>query len=261
MGREDVKGAVQQQFGDVAENYTTSAVHAKGADLQTMLECIPLNADMCVLDAGAGAGHTAMVFAPHVKEVIAYDLTPAMLTQVEQNAKERGLDNISTQQGDVENLPFDDDSFDVIVSRYSAHHWINPAQAVCEFARILKPNGYVIFSDIVASENPAFDTFLQALELLRDPSHVRDFSVSQWKTMFGEAGFEAEVVDLFDLSLDFENWIARMQTAPVHVAALRSLYSGASADIKAQFNLPDELPDGTFTFTIPSLVMRGYLPQ
>jgi len=261
MSKADVKGAVQQQFGNVAQNYTTSKVHAKGQDLQTMVECVTLNADMRVLDAGAGAGHTAMAFAPYVKEVIAYDLTPAMLIQVEQNAQERGLTNISTQQGDVENLPFDDDSFDVIVSRYSAHHWMNPAQAVREFARILKPNGYVIFSDIVASENPAFDTFLQALELLRDPSHVRDFSVSQWETMFGEAGFEAEVVDLFDLPLDFENWIERMQTAPAHVMALRSLYSGASADIKAQFNLPDELPDGTFTFTIPSLVMKGRLPQ
>lgn len=261
MSKADVKGAVEQQFANAAENYTTSAVHAKGTDLNTMVECVTLNKSMRVLDAGAGAGHTAMAFAPYVAEVVAYDLTPAMLAQVEKNAIERGLTNIITQQGDVETLPFDDHSFDLVVSRYSAHHWVNPQSAVHEFSRVLKSGGTFILSDIVAPENPAFDTFLQALELLRDPSHVRDFSVSQWQAFFTNAGFPTEIVTLFDVPLDFKDWIARMATAPAHVTALKSLFNGASADIKAQFHLPDTLSisHGNFTFTIPSAVIKGKL--
>ena len=87
------------------------------------------------LDAGCGAGHTAAAIAPYTAEVIAYDLTPSMLDQVAQLAAERGLNNIATQQGDVENLPFEDASFDLVTSRYSAHHWPHPATALSEFAR------------------------------------------------------------------------------------------------------------------------------
>lgn len=259
MSKSDIKGAVAQQFGNVAHNYTTSAVHAKGADLQTMVDCATLDSSMRVLDAGAGAGHTAMIFAPHVGEVVAYDLTEAMLEQVNINATERGLTNITTQQGDVESLPFDDNHFDLVVSRYSAHHWVNPQGAVHEFARVLKPDGVFILSDIVAPENPAYDTFLQTLELLRDPSHVRDFSVSQWERFFAHAGFTSETISLFDLTLNFEAWTTRMATPSAHVTALLSLFNGASADVKARFQLPDALTSETFDFVIPSVVIKGRL--
>ena len=57
------------------------------------------------------------------REVVAYDLSAEMLDVVAEAAEERGLRNIKTQQGVVESLPFEDASFDLVVSRYSAHHW------------------------------------------------------------------------------------------------------------------------------------------
>src|SRR5690348_11657563 len=175
---QDVKAAVQQQFGNVAANYATSSVHASGEDLNRMVQYANLIGTERVLDAGCGAGHTALAFAPHVAGVVAYDLTPSMLEQVEALAFQRGTTNLTTHRGDVEELPFEDGVFDLVVSRLSAHHWPHPAQALAQFKRVLKPNGQFILSDIVAAEAPTLDTFLQAIELLRDPSHVRDQSIS-----------------------------------------------------------------------------------
>jgi SAM-dependent methyltransferase len=242
----DVKTSVQRQFSDVAANYRTSAVHAAGEDLTRMVQAARLNGTERVLDAGCGAGHTALAFAPGAAEVVAYDLTPTMLEQVENLAAERGVHNVTTRLGDVENLPFEDASFDLVVSRYSAHHWPHPVIALQEFQRVLKPGGQFILSDIVASDAPALDTFLQTIELLRDPSHVRDHRIGEWLGMMDEAGFEGEVIFTWELPLNFDSWVARMATPALNIQMLKTLFDGAPHEVREAMDIQ---PD--YTFTIP----------
>lgn len=235
----DLKTSVQQQFDRVAANYRTSAVHAAGEDLQAMVRLADLRGDERVLDAGCGAGHTAAAFAPYVAAVVAVDFTEAMLRQVELLAAERGLTNLTTRAGDVESLPFDDAEFDLVVSRYSAHHWPHPAQAMAEFRRVLKAGGRVILSDAVGFDDPTSDTYLNAIELLRDPSHVRDYTEAEWLGFFASAGFQAETAFRFRIQLEFENWTQRMATSDVNRAAIRSLYASAPAEVKAALAISD----------------------
>jgi SAM-dependent methyltransferase len=249
----DIKQSVQNQFGRVAENYRLSTVHAGGDDLQRIVQLVTEQPSQRALDAGCGAGHTAAAIAPHVNGVIAFDLTPTMLEQVQALAAERGLSNLTTQQGDVENMPFDDASFDLVTSRYSAHHWPHPQTAVNEIARVLQPGGRFILSDIVALADPAQDTFLQAVELLRDPAHVRDHSISQWQAIFAKAGFTCEVVFQWLLPLNFDSWVARMETPPLNVQMLRTLLDGASSEIRAAMHIQ---PD--YTFSIPGALFVGH---
>jgi len=249
---QDVKASVQQQFGNVAVNYATSTVHASGEDMNRMVQLAELSGTEKVLDAGCGAGHTALAFAPHVAEVIAYDLTLSMLDQVNRLAAERGITNLTTQHGDVEMLPFEDGTFDRVVSRYSAHHWPHPARALAEFRRVLKSGGQFILSDIVAEEDPTLDTFLQTIELLRDPSHVRDHSISQWNMMLRDAGFASEVLYTWQLPLDFDAWITRMATPTASVAMIKTLFDGAPSEVR---NAMDVQPN--YRFQIPGALFRG----
>ena len=257
---DSIKSAVSQQFSPAAENYRKSAVHSAGPDLEAMLQSAQLAADALILDAGCGAGHTGAAFAAQVGRVIAYDLTETMLEQVMILAQEKGITNLETQLGDVESLPYDDHSLDAIVSRYSAHHWPNPQQALNEFARVTKPGGVFMLSDIVAPEEPMADSYLQTLEVLRDPSHVRDHSISQWQAMMEAAGYTVEVVMTHDLPLHMGQWLARINTPPTYAAAIRELMLGAPQAVRERFSLPTEIPAGDdCTFTIPGAVLRGVL--
>lgn len=257
---ESIKSAVNQQFSQAAANYRTSAVHSAGPDLDAMLATARLASGALVLDAGCGAGHTGVAFAPQVGHVIAYDLTDSMLEQVMILAEDKGITNLETQRGDVEALPYDDNYLDAVVTRYSAHHWPDPQQALYEFARVTQPGGVLMLSDIVAPAEPMADSYLQTLEVLRDPSHVRDHSISQWQAMMEAAGYTVEVIMTHDLQLNLGKWMARINTPPTYAAAIRQLMLGAPETIRERFNFPMSIPsDDDCTFTIPGAVLRGIL--
>ncbi|MYA91797.1 MAG: methyltransferase domain-containing protein [Chloroflexi bacterium] len=253
----DIKSHVQRQFAAVAANYRSSQVHAAGADLDTLVTAADLQADTLALDAGCGAGHTALALARRAGKVYACDFTRAMLEQVEALASERGLRNLALQQADVERLPYPAASFDVVATRYSAHHWHQPQRALTEFRRVLKPAGVFVISDIMASEDYAQDTFLQTIELLRDPSHVRDFRVSEWRAMLRAAGFVAEVIERFPLRLHFATWTRRMRTPKSNRDMIKSLFAGAPTDIRWDFYIPAKIRGDDYTYTIPGGVIRA----
>ena len=132
---------VSGQFGSRAAAYLSSAVHAQGRDLENLAALVRDKPQAKVLDLGCGAGHVSFHVAPHVREVVAYDLSAEMLDVVGLAATQRGLTNITTQAGMAEHLPFADASFDYVLSRYSAHHWRDLDAGLRETARVLKPAG------------------------------------------------------------------------------------------------------------------------
>lgn len=239
----DIKSGVQQQFGQVAANYSTSTVHAQGIDLKEMVKLANLTGAERVLDVGCGTGHTALNFAPHVAQVIAVDFTEGMLAQGRLLASERNLANIEFRQGDAEKLNFADGEFDVVVSRYSAHHWPHPQNALREFRRVLRPGGQFILSDVVSFDDFTADTFVQALELLRDPSHVRDHTTTQWLSMLAAANFQAEVAFTWDVQLEFNAWVVRMATPTLNVNMIKTLFDGAPQEVRTALQVA---PDYSF---------------
>jgi ubiquinone/menaquinone biosynthesis C-methylase UbiE len=100
------------------------------------------------------------------------------------------ITNIATRQGYAESLPFDDSTFDVVISRYSAHHWHDVGQALREVKRVLKPGGIAIFMDVTSPGHPVKDIWLQTVEALRDTSHVRNYSSGEWLSLFNDAGLD-----------------------------------------------------------------------
>ncbi len=252
-----VKAAVDQQFSAVAANYTTSHVHAQGEDLARMVDLAASQKTWRVLDAGCGAGHAALTFAPHVAHITGVDLSEAMLAQCRQNAAARSLTNVDFRRGDVEALPFEDASFDLVISRYSAHHWPQPQQALREIRRVLQPGGQFILSDIVSFDDFAVDTHVQAIELLRDPSHVRDHTVAGWRQMLGKMGFLVDEDNApayeWSLFLQFDLWTSRMKTPAAHVEMVRALLDNAPQEVREALRVEE---DSSFTFRGAILVAK-----
>jgi SAM-dependent methyltransferase len=140
-------------------------------------------------------------------------------------------------------LPFAGGSFDVVLSRYSTHHWQDVRKGVREARRVIRTGGTAVFSDIIAPESPVADTFLQTFEMLRDPSHVRDYSTAEWVSIAAEAGFAVTGVTRRRLPLDFTSWVGRMRTPDVQVAAIRALQAAMSEPVRQHFEIA---ADGSF---------------
>jgi ubiquinone/menaquinone biosynthesis C-methylase UbiE len=238
---------VDQQFGSRAAAYLNSAVHATGADLQALAALVDPHAQAHVLDLGCGAGHVSFNVAPRAHAVVAYDLSADMLDVVARTAAERGFTNIVTRQGVAERLPFEDQSFDCVLSRFSAHHWREFEGALREVARVLRPGGIAGFVDSISPGRALLDTYLQAVELLRDRSHVRNYSLAEWDAAMVRAGLRPQSVSINRLRLEFASWVERMSTPKVHVDAIRALQATSSESVERYFELG---PDGSFNLDV-----------
>lgn len=230
-------------YGPRASAYVTSAVHSSGPDLDQMERALRGGRFGRVLDLGCGGGHVSYRAAPHVGEVVACDVTPAMIAAVKATAAERGLVNIRGVVAPAEALPFEHASFDAVLCRFTAHHWAGLAAGLAEARRVAKPGALLVFIDTVAPDDRAADTHLQVIEYLRDPSHVRNYSISELSDALSRAGFAVESVTPRALHMDFAVWTQRTNTPAEKIALLKQLQKEAGAGVRRQLAIE---ADGSF---------------
>lgn len=235
---------IQRQFGHGARDYVTSAVHAEGADLQRIAAIAAAQAPSQALDLGCGGGHVSYAIAAQASRVTACDLSSEMLAAVAAEAARRGIGNIETRRAAAEALPFADASFDFLACRFSAHHWRDVAAGLSEARRVLRPGATAVFADVIAPPMAAADTHLQAVELLRDASHGRDYSQAEWLAMLERAGFTVRAVTPARLRMEFASWTARMRTPAPLAQAIRGVQAVASSEVASHFAIE---ADGSFT--------------
>jgi ubiquinone/menaquinone biosynthesis C-methylase UbiE len=246
---------VQSRFGAVAAAYVTSNVHANGQDLNWIVDVAALTGTERVLDVATGGGHVAFTLAPHSSEVVALDLTHEMLQVAQQEAVKRQLLNISFLAGDAQKLPCEDASFDVIVCRQAAHHFPQVRQAVQEWQRVLKPGGKLVLDDSVGPEEPAIDTFLQEIEALRDPSHMRSLRVSEWNILLQENGFTVRSEREWGIFLDVLSWTQRMRTPATAVEIIEQRLRSASPAARKLLRIEEQ--HSTLAFTLPAALIMA----
>jgi SAM-dependent methyltransferase len=203
-----------------AELYRTSSVHAAGDDLDLVVAWCEPGPGVTVLDVATGGGHVARRLREESATVVTLDPAPGM--QADTTAP-------------AEDLPFADASFDAVACRIAAHHFADVQQAVREMARVAKHR-------VVVCDNTFVSEVSEEADRLRDPTHVRNYSVAEWHIFFEQAGLEVVAEKQLERWTEVDGWLERAGTSAEEGARVKEL-------------LGHELVDGKKR--LPTLVIKG----
>jgi SAM-dependent methyltransferase len=198
---------VRREFARQAPGFAEPGSFFGGRRLNEWITAqLPLDADATVLDVAGGAGHLARALASRVRQVVVLDLTREMLETGRRAAREAGITGVLFVQGDATALPFLDDSFDLVISRFALHHMADPESAVREMARV---SGHVAVLDMVdggARHNE--------LERLRDPSHTAALPEADLERLLLRAGLEIARRAEREQDYELEPWLDQAKPDP-----------------------------------------------
>jgi len=229
----DHENRVRDEFTRQAETFSASAAITDAALVQRFVTALGEAVNGSLLDVACGPGILSAAIAKAARDVVAFDLTPQMLKKAAQRCAEAGLDNVTFREGNATELPFTDAAFDAVVTRLSVHHFDRPSRVIEEIFRVLRPGGSFVIADVISSELPAEAELQNAIEILRDPSHVRMLPGSELTSLVRNAGFAIESVTTWDKPREFEEWMGIVNDAsrvpPLRVVVRALANAGASA--------------------------------
>jgi len=180
--------APEDVFSKRSKYYATSTAHTDPQVLDDVVRMAMPERNMLALDVGTGTGHTAIALAPHVSRVIALDVTREMIDEGMDLCAQKGVPNVEFQLGDAMALPYRDHAFDIVTCRRAAHHFTDIERAIYEMRRVLVPGGRLVIDDRSVPPDDEADDAMNRLDVLHDPSHVREYRRDRWIDMLESAG-------------------------------------------------------------------------
>jgi SAM-dependent methyltransferase len=236
----------REEFTRQAAGFAASAATTDQSHVSRLVEAIGDSARGRVLDVACGPGIVTSALAERAREVVALDLTPQMLEKARERCAKAGRTNVVFKEGSATALPFGDACFDAVITRLSFHHFPEPPTVLNEMLRVLRPGGTVAIADVVSDEEPDKSALQNAIEILRDPSHVRMLPASELIAIVAQSGVTIERKETWDMPREFEEWVGIVAN-PERVAPLRTVVRAlATAGEDAGMGL--RLSDGVVHF-------------
>lgn len=222
------RAQILDQFTRQAVPFSTAPGIRDQTALQLLVDCSDVSKRETVLDVACGPGLVLRAFAPWSAQVTGIDVTPAMIARARELLA--GLPNVSLDTGDVAALPYPDDSFDVVVSRFAFHHFPDPRAVLGEMNRVCRPGGRVLVCDLLASEDPNKAEAFHELEMIRDPSHYRARRLDELQSYYRAHDLTPELAAMYQLPFELEAYLARSFPADGNIGELRQRYLAAVSD-------------------------------
>ena len=251
--------SAKEQFDKQATEYNAQWNTWSEQTLHAMLAAAQPQPTDTVLDVATGTGFTALAFAPHVRSVVGLDVSPGMLAQAKSYASERGDRNTRFQEGAAESLPFGDGTFDLVTCRIAPHHFLDVQKFLSEAARVLKPDGrFVLVDTTVPDDVPDAAQWQNAVEVLRDPSHVENYPPSKWRQMTEDAGLTVTEcrTDGGGITIPLSDWLHKAGCTPEQSAAVREAFADAPNSARQAFQIVTTAEGGT-VFTWQRVVLHA----
>lgn len=247
--------SIIDQFTRQAVPFTQKiAAHSSEEAFQTMFSLSQVNSSDTVLDVACGSGLVSCAFASKAKHVTGIDITPAMIEQAQKIQHQKNLENITWQIGDVSKLPYPSESFSLVVTRFSFHHFIHPEEVLKEMMRVCAKGGRVMVVDVCLPEDKvaAFNLY----EKLRDPSHVRALTEKEMFSLVHLAGLKDVKTAFYKLEVGLEEQLKASFPNPGDEEKIRLLFK---QDIgKDRLGVEAYVKDSQIYMKYPVMILVGH---
>ncbi|WP_336762640.1 class I SAM-dependent methyltransferase [Asaia sp. VD9] len=240
------------QFTRWASPFAALPLHAEAESMAHTIAACAVEPGMSVLDVACGPGIVACALAKEGGVVTGIDLTPAMIDQAQQRARQTGT-TACFQIGNARALPFADGAFHRVVTRYSFHHMETPALCLQEMVRVCRPGGRVIVID--ATPTPECRERYDEAEKLRDASHTRALTLAELEALGNEAGLSALMVHQYRLESQLTD-----QVAQEDLPALTAFFREEIASGQDRSGMRASEVDNVVRFTFPLSIVAWKKP-
>ncbi|MEG3974419.1 methyltransferase domain-containing protein [Microcoleus sp. herbarium8] len=214
--------SIIDQFTRQAVPFANLYGHTNQESLDLLMKMANVSDKDTVLDVACGPGIVACAFAAVSHHVTGIDLTPAMLEQAQILTEQKNLTNLSWLQGDIETLPFPDNSFSIVLSRYAFHHFLRPDVVLSEMVRVCHPGDRVLIADVVMPPEKV-DAY-NYIEKLRDPSHTRALTLEELPKLVADANLHNVKLAFYKVELEVEQQLAASFPNPGDADKLRQIF-------------------------------------
>jgi len=238
---------ILEQFDAQSKGFSKVSGHFTG--IETLLAISGVGADSEVLDIACGPGLLACEFAKAAKHVAGADISQEMLRKAAERAASMRQENLSWVRSDAYALPFPDASFDVVTTRYSLHHLLEPARLVVEMLRVCRKGGRMLVCDVVVPD--ACCAAYDALELIRDDSHVHALGEREFQSLQRNPSFDGVTAVEFGIEIELEEQVAASKFKSQEDAAefCRRIIDSSAAS--GSLGVEVELRDGRCFYRCP----------
>jgi len=232
---------MQLTGGTDAQGHAKPEVLGDTTDLEKALIDLKLRPATPTLDVATGHGDAAVMLAKRGCHVVASDLTLAALDSAMKLAAEQGA-TIDFREHTPEKLPYPDNSFGLVTSRNGSHRFNAPDQFFREATRVLKMYGYLVIIDTtVPDDHVEAAQWMDALERLRDPRHVKYVTPNTWRKYAADNGITVTKVEVQPLKQPDLNWYFNVaNTPPENRKKVLEMIAKAPASVRELFKLAQE---------------------
>ena len=196
---EQTKRGFEESFrdGTYYNKQTSDDLH-----LEMILRYIPVEPGIKILDLGTGSGYLAFPFARKYKqaEITGLDIVEKTLMDNQRKAEIEGINNLRFVSYDGVHFPFENNSFDIVISRYALHHFPVICDTFCEISRVLKKNGIFFLSDPTPNEDDR-ERFVDEFMQMKKDGHIKFYTKNEWNELGKAVDFL--YVDDFETNIRF----------------------------------------------------------
>lgn len=198
--------SISQTKAEFEKSFATKDFYNKQTQdnnhLQKILEFIPLKSNIRVLDLGTGSGYLSFEIAKEYPDiqVTGLDIVEKALEDNRKKAKDLNVNNLEFISYNGIEFPFNDNEFDIVVSRYALHHFPQIKDSIKEVNRVLKTGGYFFISDPTPNDDD-IDRFVDAYMQLKKDGHIKFYTLNEWIDIC--KSFKFELKDSFESFIRF----------------------------------------------------------